>query len=210
MNSGPALPSATIQPGLFDGEEISTDPRFAASYRIQLDETSWIDHVPGWLSGHAQLLDLLISGIDWEQRERWMFTRLVTEPRLTAEYADIRDTTQPILPAIAASLSQRYNVPYERLWMNLYRDHNDGTGWHADRPANQADEAIVPVLSVGATRRFLIRAKAGGRSRVITAAGGDLVVMGGRCQRDWQHCVPKQKTPAGPRSSLNFSRRQYG
>jgi alkylated DNA repair dioxygenase AlkB len=67
----------------------------------------------------------------------------------------------------------------------------------------------VPVLSLGATRRFLIRPESGGPSTVFTPASGDLIVMGGRCQRDWRHCVPKQKSPAGPRSSLNFnSRRQ--
>lgn len=89
--------------------------------------------------------------------------------------------------------------------MNLYRDHDDGTGWHADRPANRPGTAIVPVLSPGATRRFLIRPVSGGHSTVLSPAGGDLIVMGGRCQKDCRHCVPKQKTPAGPRSSLNFT-----
>jgi alkylated DNA repair dioxygenase AlkB len=108
---------------------------------------------------------------------------------------------------IAAALSAHYGVPYDGLWMNLYRDNNDGTGWHADRPASTRPEAIVPVLSLGATRRLLIRPEAGGRSTVLTPAGGDLVVMGGRCQLDWRHCVPKQKTPAGARFSLNFTSR---
>ncbi|WP_115976497.1 alpha-ketoglutarate-dependent dioxygenase AlkB [Streptomyces sp. MI02-2A] len=79
------------------------------------------------------------------------------------------------------------------------------TGWHADRPANRLDEAIIPVLTLGATRRFLIRPVAGGASRALVVHGGDLVVMGGRCQRDYQHMVPKQKQPAGPQLSLNFS-----
>lgn len=92
-------------------------------------------------------------------------------------------------------------------WMNLYRDNNDGTGWHADRLAKQDHEATIPVLSLGATRRFLIRPIAGGNSTVLTLNGGDLVVMGGRCQRDWQHSVPKQKTAAGARISLNFQSR---
>ena len=57
-------------------------------------------------------------------------------------------------------------------------------GWHADRPADKLDEAVIPVLSLGATRRFLIKPDRGGRSTVITTHGGDLVVMGGRCQKD--------------------------
>jgi hypothetical protein len=78
-------------------------------------------------------------------------------------------------------------------------------GWHADRPANLQDQAVIPVLSLGATRRFLIRPEGGGPSTTIVAHGGDLVVMGGRCQKDYQHSVPKQKQPAGARLSLNFS-----
>ena len=76
---------------------------------------------------------------------------------------------------------------------------------HADRPANLPATAIVPVLSLGATRRFLIRPNGGGRSTVFVPAGGDLIIMRGRCQRDWQHCVPKQQTPVGPRMSLNYT-----
>ena len=134
-----------------------------------------------------------------------MFTAMIAEPRLTVEYPVLADTPQPQLRAIAAALSAHYGVPYDGLWMNLYRDHDDGTGWHADRPANRPGTAIVPVLSLGATRRFLIRPVSGGHSTVLSPAGGDLIVMGGRCQKDWRHCVPKQKTPAGPRSSLNFT-----
>jgi alkylated DNA repair dioxygenase AlkB len=89
--------------------------------------------------------------------------------------------------------------------MNWYRDHHDGTGWHADRPAHTGPTAIVPVLSLGAPRRFLVRRVGGGASTVFTPAGGDLIIMKGRCQRGWQHCVPKQKALAGPRMSLNFS-----
>jgi alkylated DNA repair dioxygenase AlkB len=89
--------------------------------------------------------------------------------------------------------------------MNWYRDNHDGTEWHADRPANELDEAVIPVLSLGADRRFLLRPAGGRTSRVIKVHGGDLVVMGGRCQRDYEHTVPKQKQPSGTRLSLNFS-----
>lgn len=89
--------------------------------------------------------------------------------------------------------------------MNLYRTHRDSTGWHGDLIGKVQDVSTVPVLSLGATRRFLIKPAAGGRSVSLTLASGDLVVMGGRAQRDWRHCVPKQTTPAGPRISVNFA-----
>jgi alkylated DNA repair dioxygenase AlkB len=119
------------------------------------------------------------------------------------------------LVEVAAALSEYCGVPYDGIWMNWYRDHRDSTSWHADRPANVPATAIVPVLSLGATRRFLIRPNAGGRSHppslrspqrtTFIPAGGDVLIMRGRCQRDWVHSVPKQQSPAGPRMSVNFS-----
>jgi alkylated DNA repair dioxygenase AlkB len=183
------------------------DASFASAVRTELDATSWIDHVPGWLGGSDALLDQLLSVAAWEQRSRWMFTQMVVEPRLTAEYPDL--TTAPVaaLEPIGAALSQRYGVVYDGLWINQYRTQDDSTSWHADWPSCKRDTCIVPVLSLGARRRFLIRPRAGGRSHVFQPDGGDLIVMGGRCQRDWVHCVPKQKAPAGVRVSVNFQSR---
>lgn len=192
------------QLNLFDAETASVDETFSGARRVWLDQTSWIEFVPGWLAGSDVLFTSLRAVVPWEQRERWMYTRNVLEPRLTAEYANVADTPDALLQTITTALSTRYGVPYTRVWMNLYRDNHDGTSWHADRLAKQSHEAVIPVLSLGATRRFLIRPKSGGTSTVLSPAGGDLVVMGGRCQRDWQHSVPKQKSPAGARISLNF------
>jgi alkylated DNA repair dioxygenase AlkB len=173
-----------------------------------LDEHSWITHVPGFVTGNEQLLEQLATIDRWEQRRRWMYHREVDEPRLTAEYSlSSGELAKPpaMVIALAETLTERLAVPYDRVWMNWYRDHDDGTGWHADRPANKAPTAVIPVLSLGAPRRFLIRPAGGGPSTAFTPAGGDLLIMQGRCQRDWQHCVPKQKVPTGARMSLNFS-----
>jgi alkylated DNA repair dioxygenase AlkB len=200
--------SAAHQPTLFDNDEAETPAINIAAFDDatdhRLDEHSWITHVPGVLIGHLQALEDLATLDVWEQRQRWMFDRQIDEPRLTGEYVDLA-VAPPLLAGLAEMLSERLEVCYDRIWMNWYRDHNDGTGWHADRPAHKAATAIVPVLSIGAPRRFLVRPFGGGPSRVFTPAGGDLIIMKGRCQRDWQHCVPKQKALAGPRMSLNFS-----
>ncbi|HEY1920182.1 MAG TPA: alpha-ketoglutarate-dependent dioxygenase AlkB [Streptosporangiaceae bacterium] len=187
------------------GLQVAADETFSAATRIQLDNTSWVDHIPAWLAGDGELMNALMREADWQQRSRWMYTRTVEEPRLTAEYPVIPDAPQPVLHYLAEVLSSHYGGPYTRLWMNWYRDNNDGTGWHADRPANKLDEAVIPVLSLGASRRFLIRPMGGGPGKAITTNGGDLVVMGGRCQKDYEHSVPKQRQPAGSRLSLNFS-----
>ncbi|OBA57571.1 hypothetical protein A5647_24125 [Mycobacterium sp. 1100029.7] len=196
------------QPTLFDDDQSQTPTidatAFEAATEHRLDAFSWITHVPGLLVGHHQLVTELAALDVWEQRQRWMFDRLVDEPRLTGEYVDLA-LAPPLLTELAATIGAQFDVPYDRIWMNWYRDHRDGTGWHADRPAHKAATAIVPVLSLGAPRRFLVRPTGGGSSTVFTPAGGDLIVMHGRCQRDWQHCVPKQKAPAGARMSLNFA-----
>ncbi len=192
------------QPSLFDSGEPGVDETFASARRVRLDAHSWIEHVPGWLSGSEHLFAELMSTAGWEQRERWMFTQTVTEPRLTAHYPRLADAPQPMLHTIAAALSRHYGVDYDGLWINLYRDHRDSTGWHGDGASTRRRECIVPVLSLGAPRRFLIRPTEGGASTVLRPVSGDLVVMGGRCQTDWRHCVPKQARPAGPRVSVNF------
>jgi alkylated DNA repair dioxygenase AlkB len=144
---------------------------FATASRIQLDDNSWVDHVQGWLAGDTELMEALMEQADWEQRSRWMYNRVVDEPRLTAEYPVIADAPQPVLHYLTEVLAARYQRPYARLWMNWYRDNEDGTGWHADRPQNKLDEAVIPVLSLGATRRFLIKPAGGGTGAWLTAHG---------------------------------------
>src|SRR4029453_13643977 len=93
---------------------------------------------------------------------------------------------------------------YDSLWLNLYRDGNDSTGWHRDRFSCWRAFCIVPVLTLGATRRFLLKPRHGGASIPLKPRSGDLVVMGGRCQLDWVHCVPKTDETTGLRISVNF------
>jgi alkylated DNA repair dioxygenase AlkB len=193
------------QLGLFDELTSAVDVDFSQVRHIELDAKSWIEHVPGWMTGSQRLFAELLRTAPWEHRDRWMFTRRVIEPRLTAEYPDIAAAPQVMLGTVAAALSAHYDVNYRSLWINLYRDNRDSTSWHGDVIGRRQEHCIVPVLSLGATRRFLIRPAAGGQSVSLQPSAGDLIVMGGRSQRDWRHCVPKQTTPAGARISVNFS-----
>jgi alkylated DNA repair dioxygenase AlkB len=181
-------------------------------HRIQLDDTSWIEHIPRWLAAKsaAALLAELMASASWEQRTRWMINRRVLEPRLTAEYLNLTDAPSLALLEAANRLSKEYQVEYDGVWINLYRDNRDSTSWHGDWPTCKRPECTVPVLTLGATRRFLIKPRSGGRSISITPESGDMIVMGGRAQRDWLHSVPKQAQPAGSRISVNFSSRHQG
>lgn len=185
----------------------AADCAFDRARRIQLDRTSWIEHIPNWLARPETLFQELIEAAPWLQRDRWMYTRTVIEPRLTADFPDVDDVPIAALRDIARALSDHYGVGYRSLWVNLYRDQHDSTAWHGDNIGRVQAECIVPVLTLGASRRFLIRPTSGGANATHTfrPASGDLLVMGGRAQRDWRHAVPKESTPSGPRISINFA-----
>jgi alkylated DNA repair dioxygenase AlkB len=204
-SSGKASGLAARQGDLFEELGPALDDGFTTARRIELDGTSWIEHVPGWLHASGALFDELMATAPWEQRYRYMYDRRVIEPRLTAEYRDISDAPQQLLHSVTAVLARHYGVAYRYVWLNLYRTHRDSTSWHGDPIGKVQPTSTVPVLSLGATRRFLIRPAQGGKSVSLAVASGDLIVMGGRSQRDWRHSVPKQATPAGPRISINFA-----
>jgi alkylated DNA repair dioxygenase AlkB len=192
------------QNDLFATEATRVDASFATAHRIALDGHSWIDIVPGFMSGAGPLFERLTTGVSWQQHDRKLFDQVFQEPRLTAEYRDLSRVTDASLLLAVGALSRHYGIVYDSVWMNLYRDGQDSTGWHRDRFSCRRLECIVPVLTLGATRRFLIKPRKGGRSIAFKPGSGDLVVMGGRCQEDWVHGVPKDPGVVEARISLNF------
>ena len=192
------------QAGLFESSAVAIDTSFARAVRTSLDATSWVELVPGWLSGSEALLRQLAHGVPWKEHYRTLFKQRFLEPRLTAEYRDIAAVPHAPLVEAASVLSAHYGVRYDSLWLNLYRGGRDSTGWHRDRFSCRRPECIVPVLTLGATRRFLIKPRAGGASLAFSPRSGDLLVMGGRSQQDWLHGVPKAPGADGLRISVNF------
>ena len=195
----------TWQPSLFEAEEPSFDRSFANIRRVFLDPAAWVDHVPGWASGADKLFGEVLESRDWGQRARRMFDKRVLEPRLTSPWT--AGSGNPLEPALIEqmrlALSKRYEVDFDSVGFNLYRDGRDSVAWHGDRIKKEIEEPIVALLSLGDTRRFLLRPKGGGPSTAFMLAPGDLLVTGGMTQRTWEHSVPKVAR-AGPRISLAF------
>jgi alkylated DNA repair dioxygenase AlkB len=104
---------------------------------------------------------------------------------------------------MADLLSGRYGVAFTQVGVNLYRDGSDSVAWHGDRVARELPEAVVALVSLGAARPFRLRPTGGGPSVGYLPGPGDLLVMGGSCQRTWQHAVPKTRA-APPRISIQF------
>jgi len=193
------------QPDLFSSRgEVTVDAAFRTGRRTPLEARSCVEVFPGWLTGANELFQRLADAVPWQAHYRWLFRQRFLEPRLTAEYRRLAEAPHPALVAASDALSEHYGVRYDNLWLNLYRGGEDSTGWHRDRFSCRRPECIVPVLTLGATRRFLLKPRAGGPSIALHPSAGDLVVMGGRCQDEWVHSVPKASGALGARISVNF------
>ncbi|HEU4917916.1 MAG TPA: alpha-ketoglutarate-dependent dioxygenase AlkB [Acidimicrobiia bacterium] len=189
-----------LQPSLFAESEPVADTAFATLERVDLDPESWLDFAPGWLAGDARLFDLLTESVEWRQPEVRMYDRMVKTPRLVGT---VDPEAHPVIPRLVEILSNRYGIRLDRVSAGWYRTGIDSVAWHGDRIARDLPHSIVATVSLGGPRRFLIRPKGGGRSIGFDLGRGDLVVMGGACQRLWEHTIPKTAA-APPRIALMF------
>ncbi len=178
------------------------DPAFAGLVRHDLGDGAWVDRQSGWLRGHGQLLDLLEARVPWKVTEQTMYDRVVATPRLVSFDVPLA-VRPPILAAMSAALSARYQTDLDQLGLAYYRDGRDSVAFHTDRDGRPRTRSITAIISVGEPRPFLLRPMGGGPSRRFTCGWGDLVVMGGTCQRTWEHAVPKV-AHAGPRLAIMF------
>jgi alkylated DNA repair dioxygenase AlkB len=192
----------------FDTAATAFDAEFRRLSRTWLDPASWIDLVPGWLSGSDAVFREILESRRWGQRTRRMFDRRLLEPRLTAPW-NLRSGVPlrpKILDDVRLALSARYGVQFDSAGFNFYRDGQDSVAWHGDRIRKEIEEPVVALLSLGEPRKFLLRPKGGGKSQALSLGHGDLLVTGGKTQRNWDHSVPKV-AQAGPRISIAY---RYG
>ena len=199
-------PEVHWQGSLFDAVEDSPRPRlsFEGLRRDPLDERSWLDVAPGWVPDHAELFDWLREHAPWRQRTRQMWDREVLEPRLVAAWPTGAVLPDPVRELVEP-LSERYAVDFDSCLVNLYRDGSDAVAWHGDTVRKVMRDPLVATISLGARRSFLLRPAAGGPvARRYRPGEGDLIVMGGSCQHDWVHTVPREATASGARMSLTL------
>jgi alkylated DNA repair dioxygenase AlkB len=189
-----------LQPSLFAETEPVADAEFATLERLDLDAESWLDYAPGWLAGDARLYDALVREVEWRQPEVRMYDRMVKTPRLVGQ---VDPSAHPVIPDLIELVSARYDIRMDRVSAGWYRTGVDSVAWHGDRIARDLPHSIVATVSLGGPRRFLIRPRDGGPSTGFDLGRGDLVVMGGACQRLWEHTIPKTAS-APPRIALMF------
>ena len=177
--------------------------------RTTLAGGAWIDVRPGWFSGADALFERLIDAVPWRAERRHMYDRVVDVPRLVSFYAEGESLPDPALDEIKRALDEHYGPelgePFRTCGLCLYRDGSDSVAWHGDTTGRSStQDTIVAIVSLGAPRALLLRPRGGGKALRHELGHGDLLVMGGSCQRTWEHSIPKTARAVGPRISVQF------
>ena len=199
-----------MQESLLDvAEEPVLGSLAGAVRRVPLSRGAWVDVRPDWLAGSGAVFGALVEAVPWRAERRHMYDRVVDVPRLLCFYGEDAPLPHPALTAALQALNAHYGAelgePFRTAGLCLYRDGRDSVAWHGDRTGRSArEDTIVAILSLGAPRAFLLRPRGGGASLRYEIGHGDLLVMGGSCQRTWEHAVPKTAQAVGPRISVQF------
>jgi alkylated DNA repair dioxygenase AlkB len=177
--------------------------------RVSLSDGAWVDLRRGWVCGADELFLRLVREVPWQAERRRMYERVVDVPRLLAYYGAGVPLPDPSLAQARDRLSAYYRdelgEPFTTAGLCYYRDGRDSVAWHGDTIGrSRTEDTMVAIVSLGEPRRLLLRPRGGGRTRGYALGHGDLLVMGGSCQRTWEHAVPKTARPVGPRVSIQF------
>ena len=177
------------QPSLFGATSADFDRSFARSERAWSTHAVSSSHAPGWVTSSDALFAEVLRTRTWAQRTRWLWEQERLEPRLTAPWQlAAGEPLEPhVLEEMRQALGARYGVTFDSAGFNLYRDGRDSVAWHGDKIRREIREPVVVLVSLGDPRRFLLRPRAGGKSRAWLLGRGDLFVTGGRTQRTWLH-----------------------
>jgi alkylated DNA repair dioxygenase AlkB len=204
------VPTAPFQASLLDaGPTVEVGPLEARVRRTELGDGAWIDVRPRWIAGADTLFERLHTAVPWRAERRPMYDRVVDVPRLLCFYAEGDRLPHPALDDAKRRLDEYYRAelgePFTTAGLCLYRDGRDSVAWHGDRIGRgDRQDTMVALIVLGAPRALLLRPRGGGPARRHDLGHGDLLVMGGTCQRTWEHAVPKTAKAVGPRISVQF------
>ena len=183
---------------------------FEHAERRHLGDGAWIDYRSGWLEDAGSLFSELQDAIPWRAERRQMYDRVLDVPRLVSFHDLVNESPpHPQLKQIRRRLNDVYagelGEPFTTAGLCLYRDGEDSVAWHGDTVGRSSTEdTMVAIVSLGEARRLSLRPRTGGESVSFPVGHGDLLVMGGSCQRTWEHAVLKTARPVGPRISIQY------
>ena len=194
-----------FQTSLFADDAVTSS---LAPERRVLSDGAWIDVQRDWLDSPDDVFAALVERVPWRSERREMYDAVVDVPRLVHTYHRDEPLPHPALVEARDELSRHYlpelGEPFVSAGCCYYRDGRDSVAWHGDTIGRgRTADTMVAIVSIGDPRRLVLRPRGGGASIGVTMGHGDLVVMGGSCQRTWEHAVPKV-AHAGPRISVQF------
>ena len=165
-----------------------------------------------------RILKVLTDETPWEQRKVFVWGQWRVQPRLVAWYGDPQarysysgDTLEPVAwtPTLAwlrILVESAAGARFNSVLLNLYRDQNDRMGWHNDDEPELGERPTIASLSLGATRRFLLRSRDKHRPvrHAVDLTHGSLLIMAGDTQKNWVHALNSESVACGPRINLTF------
>ena len=201
--------TAGFQPSLLDAaDEAGLRELGPSARRTELTHGAWLDLRPGWVIGADALFERLLETVPWRAERRQMYDNVVDVPRLLSFYDADQARPDPVLDQARHALDDYYGPelgePLSTVGLCLYRDGRDSVAWHGDTSGRQVRATIVAIVSLGNPRVLALRPRGGGSALRYEVGHGDLLVMGGTCQRTWQHAIPKTARATGPRISVQF------
>ncbi|WP_193610137.1 alpha-ketoglutarate-dependent dioxygenase AlkB [Nocardioides lijunqiniae] len=181
---------------------------FEGLERRTLSHGAWVDVLRSWVPEADDIFTTMVDAVPWRAERRQMYDRVVDVPRLVYTYMIGEQLPHPVLEEARDALSEHYlpelGEPFRTAGCCYYRDGRDSVAWHGDTIGRgSSQDTMVAIVSVGDPRKLHLRPRGGGESIAIEMGHGDLLVMGGSCQRTWEHAVPKV-AHAGPRMSVQF------
>jgi alkylated DNA repair dioxygenase AlkB len=202
--------SVSVQESLLDlCDEAALGVLAGSVRRTVLAHGAWVDVRPGWLTGSGAVFARLLESVPWQAEKRHMYDKVVDVPRLLCFYGEDAALPDPMLTAALRALNSHYGAElgedFRTAGLCLYRDGRDSVAWHGDRfGRGRHANTMVAILSLGTPRALALRPRGGGPSMRFELGHGDLLVMGGSCQRTWDHAIPKAPKVTGPRISIQF------
>lgn len=187
--------------------------------RLELGGGAWVDVARGWMAGADELYEHLLAEVPWQTSRLFRYDHMVEERRLGASWSSGTPLPHPALAEATRTLQHRYRVQFDGFGMIQYRHGTDGQAFHRDTDMRWLDDTVIAILSLGAQRPWLLRPRSArhtdapgkGATHDLAPGPGDLHVMGGRTQADWEHSVPYlgAASTVGPRISIQwrFARR---
>ncbi len=198
-----------FQASLLDGASVGVGPLAGRVRRTELGRGAWVEVLPGWFEGADEVFTELLAAVPWRAERRPMYDNVVDVPRLLHTYGVGELLPHRALTEAREALSAHYapelGEPFVTAGCCYYRDGRDSVAWHGDNIGRgRCEDTMVAIVSFGSPRKLQLR-PVGGQLALSHALGhGDLIVMGGSCQRTWEHAVPKTSRPVGPRISVQF------